>query len=412
MEAERNTMKIVIVGHVDHGKSTLIGRLLHDTGSFSKEKIEEIKKISKKLGKEFEYSFFLDYLQEEREQSITIDTTQIFFKTKNRDYIIIDAPGHKEFLKNMITGASQAEAGVLIIAANEGIQEQTKRHAYILSLLGIKKIIVLINKMDLVKYDREKFDLIKNDLTKFLKTIKIKADFFIPISAKEGINLKEKSSEISWYNGKSFLEVLDDFQVKNDEKLELRFPIQDVYSINSKRIYVGRIESGNLEQGDEIILLPSKKETKIKSIEKFLETPNKAYSKESIGVTFTDQLFVERGEIICRKDSIPKVTDKINASVFWIGKEPFKKGEKIILKCTTQEVVCRVEQINKKIDTSSLELIEQNSSVLNETEAAELEIKTEKPIVIDDFNKIKELGRFVFEKKLEIVAGGIIKCQN
>src|SRR3989344_6036232 len=214
MNNEKENMKIVLVGHVDHGKSTLIGRLLYDTESLPEGKIEEIKAVCESLGKKFEVGYILDSLEEERDQNVTIDTTQIFFKTNKRNYTIIDAPGHVEFIKNMITGASQAEAATLIVDAEEGVQEPTRRHAYILNMLGLKQIIVVINKMDLIKYEEKEFNNVKDKLTEFLSNINVKPSIIIPISAKEGDNITKKSENMQWYKEKTVLESLDTFKNK------------------------------------------------------------------------------------------------------------------------------------------------------------------------------------------------------
>jgi len=401
-------MKIVIVGHVDHGKSTLIGRLLYDTNSLPKDKFEEVKKTCEALGKDMEFGFILDHLQEEREQGITIDTCQIFFKTHKRNYVIIDAPGHVEFIKNMITGASQAEAAILIIDAKEGVKEQTKRHAYILGMLGLKQIIVLINKMDLVDYREERFNEIKKEIIAFLKKLKLEPSYIVPIAAKHGDNIANKSNKMDWYNENTFLNCLDTFKIKEKSSDKaLRFPIQDAYKINDKRIFVGRIESGIIKQGDEIIILPQNTKTKIKSVEKFLASPTKAESGESIGITTEDQLFIERGNVVCN-GILPKVTDKIKANVFWMSKHDFNINELITLKLATQEVSAKIEKIEKKINSSTLEEIKENMDILKNNEVGTMIIKTLSPIVVDDFNYVPELGRFVLEKNMITSAGGII----
>ncbi|MEW6170794.1 MAG: GTP-binding protein, partial [Candidatus Omnitrophota bacterium] len=222
-----STLKFVIVGHVDHGKSTLIGRLLFDTDSLPPDKVEEMKQVSKEMGRGPEFAFIMDNLKEEREQGITIDTAQIFFRTPKRRYVIVDAPGHVEFVRNMMTGASQAEAGFLIVDVKEGSQEQTKRHAYILSMLGLKQVVVLLNKMDLVSYSSEKFWQVKSEVQNFLDTINIKPKAYIPISASKGDNIANKSNNMAWYNGPTILEILDSLEDKlSTEKEPLVFPVQ------------------------------------------------------------------------------------------------------------------------------------------------------------------------------------------
>ncbi len=234
---EKEHMNIVIVGHVDHGKSTIIGRLLYDTNSLPDGKVEELKATCDLLGKPLEFAFILDNLEEEMKQGITIDTTQIFFKTKKRDYVIIDAPGHVEFVKNMITGASQAECALLIVDAKEGVKEQTKRHAYILSLLGLKQVAVIINKMDLVEYKKVRYDEVVNELKSFLTSIKITPSFVIPISAMNGENIAKRSENMFWYNGPTILEALDTFKIKAElEGLPMRYSVQDEFKFDENRI--------------------------------------------------------------------------------------------------------------------------------------------------------------------------------
>jgi len=243
-------LRVVFVGHVDHGKSTLIGRILHDTGSLPEGKINEIKKACAAEGMEFEFAFLLDALLEEQKQNVTIDTTEIPFRTARRRYAIIDAPGHKEFLKNMITGASRADAAFLVIGADEGVLEQSRRHAYLLSMLGIKHIIVVVNKMDLVDFSEARFHEIEQDYRKFLADLAVEARMFIPASAKQGENVARASMKMKWYCGASVLEALDLLQSQKTElDLPLRFCVQDVYRFDGRRIIAGRIETGTLRVG-------------------------------------------------------------------------------------------------------------------------------------------------------------------
>jgi len=402
-------LKFVMVGHVDHGKSTLIGRLLYDTGSIPKEKVREIRHICDSLGKEMEFGYVMDHLEEERGQGITIETTQIFFKTKKRNYVIIDAPGHVELLKNMLTGASQAGAAILIVDASEGVREQTKRHAYILSMLGINQVIVAINKMDIINFERETFDSIKTELLNFLKNINITPSYIIPISAKEGDFIAIKSQKLPWYNGPTVLEALDSFvQKERPVNKPLRFAVQDVYNFD-KRIVAGRVESGLLKKGQSITVLPSREQTKVKSIEEFLKTPEKAEPGKSIGLTTEDKLFIDRGNIIVNSsDSSFNITKSFRANIFWMDKTPYKLDTPILLRCATQEVMCRIESIIKIIDSSTLELLDNNTGIIKNREAADVIIKTDKEIMIDDFLEIPEIGRFVLGKEVT-VAGGIVK---
>ncbi|HYV26618.1 MAG TPA: GTP-binding protein, partial [Candidatus Eisenbacteria bacterium] len=256
--APTEQLKIVIVGHVDHGKSTFVGRLFHDTGSLAEGKLEQLQQIAERRGVPFEWANLMDALQSERDQNITIDTAQIWFRTPKRQYVIIDAPGHKEFLKNMVTGAANAEAALLLIDAHEGVQENSRRHGYLLNLLGIRQIAVLVNKMDLENYSEARFNQIESEYRQWLASINVTPKIFIPIAAKHGDNIASRSSNMPWWIGPTVLQTLDEFNV-TDLPLHqpLRFPIQDVYRFDERRILSGRVESGTIKVGDKLIFAPS-----------------------------------------------------------------------------------------------------------------------------------------------------------
>ena len=408
MEAEH--LKLVLVGHVDHGKSTLIGRLLFDTDSLPEEKIEEVRTVCKALGKELEFAYVLDHLEEERSQGITIDTTQTFFHTEKRDYVIIDAPGHREFTKNMITGASQAEAAILIVDADEGVQEQTRRHAYILSLLGLTQVIVAVNKMDLVDYSLEVFNRVSEDTRAFLGKIGITPSYLIPISAINGENVASRSEQLNWYKGPTILEALDTFKTVEDrDKSPLRLPVQDVYNIEGKRIIVGRIEGGTIKTGQEIFVLPSGESTMTNSVEEFLkEGKTVAVAGESTGITIKDKLFIDRGNVICTKEDKPVMTKEIKANLFWMDREPLRKGDHVSFKCSTQEARCTVAAIHRRMDSSTLEIIEDDAAELLNREVGEVLLSFSDFVIVEDFNTTPELGRFVIEKGYDTAGGGII----
>ena len=261
-------LNIVIVGHVDHGKSSFIGRLLYDIGEINDEKVNELKKASKKRGVDFEFAFLLDALQDERDQGITIDTTRIFFKSKKRKYVFIDAPGHKEFIKNMITGASSADIAILIVDVNEGIKQQTKKHAYLLKLLGVEKVITVFNKMDKIKYDQKLYIKIRSDLDSFLSGLGISCITDIPVSSKVGDNVVKKSKNMPWFSGIPFIDILDNFENSSSViSKHIRFPVQDIYKIGDKRVIVGKIELGSISKGIDLLFLPSNERAKVKSLE-------------------------------------------------------------------------------------------------------------------------------------------------
>ncbi len=403
-------LSFVMVGHVDHGKSTLIGRLLYDTGSLPPDKIEEIKAASQEQGREVEFAYVMDHLEEERSRNITIDTAQIFFKTPQREYVIIDAPGHKEFLKNMITGASQAEAAVLIVDAEEGVREQTQRHAYIISLLGLEQLIVVVNKLDVLDYSEEKYKEIDKELAKFLEKIGLKPNYVIPISAKKGDNVSNRSENMDWYDGVTFLEALDSFKnLPSSFEKPLRFPVQDVYRIDGEQVLVGRLEAGRLNVGDEVLFLPAEKKAVVAAIKEFLvEGKKTAEAGESIGMVLVEEAEIGRGEVACRPSESAPVSDRFKASVFWMSPQPLDREEPLLFKCATEEVPARIEKIEERINSSTLEILEEDARRLNDTEVGEVIISTEKPVVIESFYKTKELGRFVLARGLDVVAGGII----
>ncbi len=406
----REKLNIVAVGHVDHGKSTLIGRLLYDTNSLSDGAIEKVRHISEQNGKPFEYAYLLDAFEEEQKQGITIDTTNINFSTDKRDYIIIDAPGHKEFLKNMISGASSAEAALLMIDAQEGIQEQSRRHGYILSLLGIKKVFVIVNKMDLVNYSESVYNEIKENFDKFLSNLNIYPIEYIPVSAFNGENIIAKSEKLDWYRGVNIIEALDLIQKEPEpEDKPLRFAIQDVYKFDNRRIIAGRIEAGILKVGDEVTISPSGKRTKVKTIENW-PTPydkNLISAGMSVGITVEDEFFNKRGEVISHSQDKPQTSNLFNANIFWMGNKPMVKNKTYKLKLTTQEVQCEVFSINAVIDSSNLNASGSYNEV-KKNEVAEITIKTREKICFDEFADFRGTGRFVIVDEFNVSGGGIV----
>lgn len=408
---ENQRLKIVIVGHVDHGKSTLIGRLFYDTNSLPEGKVESIQKACEAEGMEFEYAFLLDALLEEQEQNITIDTTQIQFRTDKRNYVIIDAPGHKEFLKNMITGAASADAAILLIDAHEGVQEQSRRHGYLLSLLGVKQVIVAVNKMDLIDFDETKFNALVKEYTAFLKPLGVHPSHFIPISAKHGHNITKASTSIPWHKGPAILEALESFTLPpSQENLPLRFIVQDVYRFDERRIVAGRIEAGKLAVGDELIFWPDRKRSKVKTIEawgaKFPQT--EAVAGQSVAITLTEQIFAERGQIASHIKDTPVENREIQARLFWLHDEPLKLNAPYTLKLGTQSVEARLTKITRVIDSSTLSTTSEARSEIAKNEAAEVVLRARRPLAFDNSSVVTETGRFVLMQGSRIGGGGII----
>lgn len=403
-------LRLVIVGHVDHGKSTLVGRLLADTDSLPTGKLDFIQKICDQQGKDFEFAFLLDALEEEQKQGITIDTSQIFFTTKKRPYVIIDAPGHKEFLKNMVTGAANAEAALLLIDASEGVQEQSRRHGYILRLLGLTQVAVVINKMDLIGYDAEVYYKIKSEYEAFLASIDVQAREFIPVSAKLGTNIAKTTGDMPWYKGPTVLEMLDQFHDAVPQTHQpFRLPVQDVYKFDERRIIAGRVEAGRAKVGDEIIFSPSNKRGVIQSIEGWSvpATAQTIEASQSVGICLEDQIFVERGEIASLASQMPIVTTTFDANVFWMGKRHLKQGINYLLKLGTQNVECEVVDFKKAIDASTLETLP-DQNYIAKNDVAELTFRTRQPIAFDLFTDIAETGRFVLVDEYDVCGGGII----
>ncbi|HEV8132644.1 MAG TPA: GTP-binding protein [Acidobacteriota bacterium] len=402
-------LRIVIVGHVDHGKSTLVGRLLHDTHSLPEGRYQQIQEACRRRGVKFEWAFLMDAFQSERDQNITIDTAQTWFRTDKRQYVIIDAPGHHEFLKNMVTGAAGAEAAFLVIAADEGVQEQSRQHGYLLSLLGIDQVAVLVNKMDLVEYQQEAFARIEKEYGSFLNQLRVQVRFFIPIAARHGANIAARSPYMPWYEGLTAVEALDQCEDTRDVELPLRFPIQDIYRFDDRRILAGRVESGNLRVGDKLTFWPRNKTSVVRSIERW-SAPRKesAQAGESVGITLSEQIFVERGHVASHPENPPVVTDRFRARLFWLGRAPLTGGARYKLKLATQEIECEIEAIEKVINTTTLEVATTKRGEIHRGEVAELTVHTKYPISLDNYSRIAATGRFVLVDATELSGGGII----
>ncbi|MDH5752641.1 MAG: GTP-binding protein [Deltaproteobacteria bacterium] len=413
-EFTEESMNIVIVGHVDHGKSTVIGRLLADTGSLPEGKLEAVRRNCERNAKPFEYAFLLDALKQEQAQGITIDSSRVFFKSARRRYIIIDAPGHIEFLKNMITGAARAEAALLVIDAKEGIQENSRRHGFLLSLLGIRKIVVLVNKMDLVDYRQSVFESIREEFNLFLAPLNIHPADYIPVSGFHGDNIARQSPNLDWFKGSSVLSALDSFE-KAPPKTEqpLRLPVQDVYKFTNygddRRIIAGTIASGRMRVGEKVIFYPSGKSTTIKSFEGFNVPQATSYQTGNpVGFTMQDQIFVQRGEIATQEGAPPpKVAQRIRVSLFWLGKEPFTPKKEYLFKLGTAKVKATLEKVIRHIDSSNLSS-ENESAEVGRHHVAECILKLGKAIAFDLSEDNEITSRFALVDEYEIRGGGII----
>jgi bifunctional enzyme CysN/CysC len=413
IQTSENKLGVVIVGHVDHGKSTLIGRLLHDTNSFMDGKYEELKATCERRNVPFEWSFLLDAFQAERDQAVTIDTTQIWFKSAKRPYVIIDAPGHREFLKNMISGAAFADVAILVVDAAEGVREQTKRHAYLLHLLGLQQIVVVINKMDSVGYIEKRYDEVKAEITAYLKGIGVTAEEFIPVAARHGENLAQKSANMPWYKGSVLLEKLDTFEpAALPVERPLRFPVQDVYRFDERRIIVGRIESGIVRKGDKLVFSPSNRTATVTSIEKWNAAHDtlSATAGESIGITLDQPIFVARGDIASHEQKAPMLTHDFHANLFWLGKTPLRVGSHYKIKLATYEATVTVQSIDRVINTDDLSRTEKDTVSINEM--AEVTFRSREMLALDPYQDNHKTGRAVIIENHDVVGGGIISMDG
>jgi bifunctional enzyme CysN/CysC len=412
--SDRQTFNVVIVGHVDHGKSTVVGRLLADTGALPQGKLEAVRRECERTGKPFEYAFLLDALSDEQDQGITIDTARCFFKSATRDYIIIDAPGHIEFLKNMISGAARAEAAVLVIDAKEGVRENSRRHGYILSMLGIRQVVVCVNKMDLIGYRQDQFRAIEAEYRAFLEGIgAVSPRAFVPVAAVAGENLARRGRETPWYDGPTLLELLDGLP-KAPPKTEqpLRLPLQAVYKFtkhgDDRRIFAGRIEAGRLSVGDKVVFSPSNKLSTIKSIEAFHAPPRTSIEAGwSTGLTLTEEIYVTRGEVMSHVDKPPLVSTRLRANLIWLGKKPFVAGRDYKLKLGTNAVAVQLHKINKVIDASELDHQLAKSQV-DKNDVADLILEARQPVAFDLTADCEATGRFVIVDGYDLAGGGII----
>jgi len=405
----RPQVRIVIVGHVDHGKSTLVGRLLHETGSLPEGKLEMLKAVSARRGMPFEWSFLLDALQTERDQGITIDTTQIRFRTRSRDVVLIDAPGHAEFLRNMITGASQADGALLIVDALEGVRDQTRRHGYLLHLLGVKQVAVVVNKMDRVEFSATRFDEIRDEISAHLTGLGVTPLAVIPISARDGDGVAALSPRIRWYSGPTVVDALDALEpAQPAEQLALRLPVQAIYKFDDRRIVAGRIESGRLSSGDEIVIMPAGKIAKIKSVESWPATPLQGpqTAGRSVGITLDRELFVERGDILAHTGSAPRDTRRLHARIFWLHDKPLGKGDQILVRLGTRESRASVVAIEKAVDPGELSSVENVAIARNHV--GEIDIALAQPIAADSYADNPRTGRLVIEVNGRIAGGGLV----
>lgn len=418
MAKEKPHINIVFVGHVDHGKSTTVGRLFYDSGVVDEQTMKKLKEKAQELGKAgFEFAFVMDQLKEERERGVTIDLMHKKLLTKKYDYTVIDAPGHKDFIKNMITGASQADIAFLVVAASEGIMAQTKEHVFLCKTMNVKQIGVLVNKMDVANYSEAKFKEVKDQVSALLKQVGYKLDEvpFIPVSAWKGDNIVKKSEAMTWYNGPTILEQMDLF--KEPEKpthLPLRLPIQDVYNITGIGVIpVGKVETGVMKIGDKIIIVPAREgdgvKGEVKTIEMHHEQINEATPGDNVGfsVRGIEKKDIARGDVLGHVDHPPTVVKEFTAQIIVLNHPTvITAGYTPVFHIHTAQIACQFVEIVKKLNPATGEVVEEHPDFIKNGDAAVVKLRPLKPMVIEKQGEIPQMSSFAIRDAGQTVAAG------
>ena len=412
----KSLLRFTTAGSVDDGKSTLIGRLLYDSKSIFEDQMEHIVQSSKRLGKEeVDLSLLTDGLRAEREQGITIDVAYRYFATPVRKFIIADTPGHIQYTRNMVTGASTADLAVILVDARKGVLEQTLRHSYIASLLDIRHVIFCVNKMDMVDYNESVFTGIKNDLEKLAANLHIEDSQYIPISAKFGDNVVDRSEKMDWYTGKTFLRLIETVEIRKDKNSSNpRFPVQTIIRPQSSQFhdyrgYAGRVAGGTFYPGDEVIVLPSLLKSKIKSIDTYEKQHDSATAGDSVTITLKDQIDISRGNMLVKPGDLPMISQDITLMACWFNDKPLKPGSRYIVKNNSNETTCTIKSVDYKMNIDSLQK-ETNDLEVRMNDIAQLSIRTSKPVFFDIYKKNNITGSLIFidEGTNETVAAGMI----
>ncbi|TLT00237.1 sulfate adenylyltransferase subunit CysN [Aliarcobacter cibarius] len=414
----KQLLRFITCGNVDDGKSTLIGRLLHDSKMIFEDQLASIKKDSKKnntTDNEFDLSLLVDGLQSEREQGITIDVAYRYFSTDKRKFIIADTPGHEQYTRNMATGASTANLAIILIDARYGVQTQTKRHSFINKLLGIKHIVVAVNKMDLMDFREDVFNKIKEDYLKFAKELGLTNNItLIPLSALNGDNVVERSDKSPWYTGETLMQHLENVQIDSDRDLtHFRFPVQYVNRPNLDfRGFCGTIASGVIKVGDEITVLPSKKSSKIKEIVTYEGNLPYAYAEQAVTLTLEDEIDISRGDVIVKSDEQADEANNFDVDLVWLSEDPLIKGKQYFIKRATTTTVGTISQFYYKTDVNTLERSATNTLNLNEIARAKLDL--EQIVAYDSYDKIKTMGSFIIIDRVtnNTVGAGMIRAKS
>lgn len=414
--AEKPHLNLIFIGHVDHGKSTTVGRLLYDTGSLSEQEYRKLKEEADSRGKgSFAFAYAMDRLKEERERGVTIDVAYKKFQGKKNDFTIIDAPGHKDFVKNMITGTSQADAAVLVVAAKEGVQPQTKEHAFLAQVMGLKQLIVAVNKMDEVGYEEKKFNELKDEMTKLLQGVGYKMDSvkFIPISAFLGDNVAKKSEKLGWFKGPTLVDACDELVAPAlPTNLPLRLPIQDVYSIKGVGVVpVGRVETGIMKVNDKVVIMPSGLQSEIKDIEMHHEKLPQAKPGDNVGFNMrgVEKKDLNRGDVLGPVSNPPSVAKDFTAQIVVLNHpSAIAVGYTPVFHIHTAQISCTFTELQKKLDPKTGAVKEENPKFLKSGDAAVVKITPTKALALEEFKKFPQLGRFAIRDMGQTVAAGIV----
>ena len=409
---QKSLLRFTTTGSVDDGKSTLIGRLLYETKSIFEDQYNSVEKTSKKKGLDMvDLALLLDGLSAEREQGITIDVAYRYFETAKRKFIIADTPGHIQYTRNMVTGASTADCAIILIDARNGVLDQSKRHGFILSLLGIPHMVVAINKMDLVDYSEEVYNRIVEEYRDFSEKLDIRDMVFIPVSALKGDNITEKSTSMSWYDGFTVLHYLENIQVaQNRNLIDFRFPVQLVLRPHLDfRGYAGRVASGTIAPGEKIVVLPSGKESTVKSIVTHDGELAEAFAPQSVVLTLNDEIDISRGDMIVRKHNLPRAANSLEAMICWMDEKPLSIHKPYILKHTTKTVRATVQEISYKVDVNTLHRLKTDSLELNDI--GRVAIRTTTPVFFDPYKSNRATGSFILIDPLTnlTAAAGMIR---
>lgn len=408
-------LRFITAGSVDDGKSTLIGRLLHDSKSIFEDQLNAIAKTSNKRGMEkVDLSLLTDGLQAEREQGITIDVAYRYFTTPKRKFIIADTPGHEQYTRNMVTGASTANLAIILIDARKGVLTQSRRHAYLASLVGIPHLVVAINKMDLVDYSQEIFKQIRSEFAGFLQALELRSVEYIPMSALAGDMVVERGDNLNWYSGKPLLDYLETINIEHDiNTQDFRFPVQWVSrpqteAMHDFRGYMGRIESGSIKVGDPVTVLPSGLTSRVREILFYNDTLETAFAPQSITLTIEDQLDISRGDMLINGGEQPRVTREFDAMLCWLSEQAFDPGRKYIVKHTARMVKGLVARIDYRVDINTMNHEAANALAMNDI--VRIGIKVQQPLVIDDYTKNRGTGCFILIDEISnnTVAAGMI----